>query len=321
MSSAAGDRTATRAILVAGALATAILSGACSGEGGGAERGRIDFYVDKGDCDTSCPDARYHIFLLRRGPAGRCVFAWSSATGTGDHLLPALDLELDEELSVWLLFHCGTEVCPRCTARQEETVKAQTVSKVRLVQNPGCTVEMELLPCESCVPNSLTYCDGNDRISCDEQGRSAREACPHGCQVGACTKCAAVTFYRDADSDGYGDPTQIKSACSRPNGYVHNKDDCNDEDGDVHPKQTQFFARHTKGAPNDPRSYDFNCDGVEEQQFTTKTKCEVGTCKDGWSATIPGCGQSAEYVSCAFYALPVPHCRDKERGSKNQACR
>jgi hypothetical protein len=39
---------------------------------------------------------------------------------------------------------------------------------------------------------------------------------------------ATVTYYRDADADGYGIPTSTTTGCSPPAGYVSNDDDCND---------------------------------------------------------------------------------------------
>ncbi len=43
------------------------------------------------------------------------------------------------------------------------------------------------------------------------------------------------TWYRDADGDGYGDPTDSMENCGQPSGYVDNADDCDDGDDAVHP--------------------------------------------------------------------------------------
>jgi hypothetical protein len=63
--------------------------------------------------------------------------------------------------------------------------------------------------------------------------------------------CAAVTYYRDQDSDGYGDPAHTMSACSAPSGYVANMTDCNDAVSSVHPGATEVC-----------NLVDDNCDGT-----------------------------------------------------------
>ena len=45
----------------------------------------------------------------------------------------------------------------------------------------------------------------------------------------------AVTYYRDADSDTYGDPNESATACAQPDGYVTNQDDCDDSSRLVQP--------------------------------------------------------------------------------------
>lgn len=45
----------------------------------------------------------------------------------------------------------------------------------------------------------------------------------------------AVTYYADADSDGYGNPAVTLQACSQPAGYVTNANDCDDNNAAVNP--------------------------------------------------------------------------------------
>lgn len=44
-----------------------------------------------------------------------------------------------------------------------------------------------------------------------------------------------ITYYRDADLDGYGTPTLTVQGCSPPAGYVANSSDCNDGNAAIHP--------------------------------------------------------------------------------------
>ncbi|MBN2800103.1 MAG: putative metal-binding motif-containing protein, partial [Deltaproteobacteria bacterium] len=61
-----------------------------------------------------------------------------------------------------------------------------------------------------------------------------------------------LTYFRDADLDGFGDPADTTTACQLPDGFADNDGDCDDTSEDFHP-----------GAPEadcaDPN--DYNCDG------------------------------------------------------------
>jgi len=47
--------------------------------------------------------------------------------------------------------------------------------------------------------------------------------------------CAVMTFYKDEDGDGFGNPAKPFQACTAPQGYVSNKDDADDKNAKVHP--------------------------------------------------------------------------------------
>jgi len=51
---------------------------------------------------------------------------------------------------------------------------------------------------------------------------------------------ALIKFYRDKDGDRYGDPNDSVEACSPPQGYVQNAEDCNDNDTFINPNVIWF---------------------------------------------------------------------------------
>jgi hypothetical protein len=132
-----------------------------------------------------------------------------------------------------------------------------------------------------------------------------------------------VTYYRDADGDGYGDPNNSKISCSgAPAGYITNNGDCCDTDPIAYPGSGHYsgypnYGPRAGGCPNPSgQEYDYNCDGVNKKivagtyfNLNVITSCNQTLacdscgcyCNDvqgGWIGSIPACGQSGAFTIC-----------------------
>ncbi|MFZ5475439.1 MAG: MopE-related protein [Myxococcota bacterium] len=85
------------------------------------------------------------------------------------------------------------------------------------------------------------YVDNND--DCDDTSADVSPVADEVCNDadddcdGAVDEAAvdAPTWYRDADSDTYGDAATTLEDCDAPSGYVADDTDCDDADGSIHP--------------------------------------------------------------------------------------
>jgi hypothetical protein len=150
------------------------------------------------------------------------------------------------------------------------------------------------------------FCD--DTVCCDTDcsptlvpgGNCNLTAAKAGtCSCSACGTGPCAVYYRDADSDGYGDPATTKVACASgpaPTGYVTNSADCDDGDARVNPAQTGYFSSPSIGKG----TFDYNCDGSLEKgipeypSYFDHTYC--GYCGSPQSTT-PACSIST--YSCS----------------------
>lgn len=126
--------------------------------------------------------------------------------------------------------------------------------------------------------------------------------------------CTPVTWYRDADGDGFGGKN-TQSACAAPGKeWVTKGGDCDDASPHVFPGQTQYFAEPYETSSG-ARSFDYDCSGAEDEKpppHKVATPCAVGvgqTCTgDGYVPTQragagvdPLCG-ATEYQTCRLKA-------------------
>ena len=71
---------------------------------------------------------------------------------------------------------------------------------------------------------------------------------------GASDEGLLSTFFLDDDGDGHGDPENTLSACAQPDGYIDNRDDCDDTNASISPDAIEVCD-----------FIDNNCDGREDE--------------------------------------------------------
>jgi hypothetical protein len=115
-----------------------------------------------------------------------------------------------------------------------------------------------LITCASTAPQGyvIAQADCNDGNAAINPGAS--EACDgidNNCDGNTDENLATFTYYRDFDTDGFGDATQDSVTCAAnpPAGYVINNTDCNDADLGTNPAATEI--------PNN--GIDEDCDGAD----------------------------------------------------------
>ena len=91
---------------------------------------------------------------------------------------------------------------------------------------------------------------------------------------------SSVTYYQDADGDGFGNPLVTQSGCVAPTGYVSNAADCNDGASAINPSASEIC-----------NNTDDDCDTVVDEGFDMDndgvTVCE-GDCDDNNALAYPG---------------------------------
>ncbi|MBK03150.1 MAG: hypothetical protein CL932_00185 [Deltaproteobacteria bacterium] len=150
----------------------------------------------------------------------------------------------------------------------------------------------------ACQQGTQKCVSGQWEQSCNGQVLPQTETCDgkdNDCD-GQIDEGVSTTYYKDGDGDRFGDPKVSRNACNRPNGYVTNKDDCDDSDRDARPNQQNYFTSQRNSG-----GFDYNCNGTTEYRYANR----VGSCRKngggctvttGWRGSTPACGASGSYI-------------------------
>jgi len=160
------------------------------------------------------------------------------------------------------------------------------------------------------------------------------------CNVTCAAGGSCQLYYRDYDSDGYGDingstttnamdgtaTAYVGCSNSAPKpGYVADHTDCDDLDARAHPGQTAYYGTPMTGI--NPPSYDFNCDGTLQKSVPEYPgmACEFCSATPTCGATTAACTVAGEQSTfgcgprflCTYFCpkcinppcpICVPHC-------------
>jgi hypothetical protein len=114
--------------------------------------------------------------------------------------------------------------------------------------------------------------------------------------------CALSTWFRDADSDGYGDPsvTTQSGGTTAPAGFVADRGDCDDSNPNVHP-----------GAPEVCNGLDDDCDGSIDPG-TVGRYCTAATSVAGCVPAMGSVGVASASSTSGFVITAGPMPRGKQ---------
>ncbi len=132
--------------------------------------------------------------------------------------------------------------------------------------------------CATCYPGAdEAVCDGKDN-NCD----------------GSIDEGLGQTYYRDADSDHFGDKNVTTTACNAPAGYVSDQTDCDDDCPTCNPLIPTDTTCDGK---------DDDCNGVADQAATVATyyrDCDGDTLAASTLDSVSSCAAPAASGGCAW---------------------
>ncbi len=147
----------------------------------------------------------------------------------------------------------------------------------------------------ACRREGTWRCASEVGAECDaEPGEPSEEICgdevDNDCdgEVDEADATDAETWYADDDGDGYGDPEDSVRACERPDGYVDNDEDCDDDDPEVHPRS---FVPDQDGDGYTRGSSESVCSDADPPDGYAAESSSLMDCDDSDDSQFPGAAE------------------------------
>ena len=244
---------------------------------------KIEFSVDKGSSwktiTDSAPNKNHYEWTINDGFEGERLLKISNtyetrifdiSDGPFDITINPNDLDNDKDSFSFnqgdcndaddTVFPGAKEICDNidnnCNGQSDEGVK---LTFYRDADSDG--YGNQILTTQACTQPAGYLANNTD---CNDASLSVHPGAPEVCNGvddncnGSIDEGVTITYYRDADADGYGNPAVITQACSAPAGYVANNADCNDNSVAARPGLTEGPT----GNATCSDTLDNNCDGA-----------------------------------------------------------
>ncbi len=211
-----------------------------------------DGYDTTDDCDD-------HNNTIRPGATEACDGIDNDCDGTIDDGCPVEDTgSVDTGTSCTAAPYCKGDIVYWCDSSSGEELSYDCTLGGQICGTSAGFAACEWAPETDVDGDGYTVAAGD----CDDSSASVHPGATETCNSidddcdGSVDESVTSIWYGDSDSDGYGDSTSTKSACSAPSGYVANSTDCDDSDASVNP-----------GATEVSNSIDDDCDGSVDEGF------------------------------------------------------